>query len=134
MYLHSPLIFLSPGSTATPTQACPNNQIRKRCVKKCEESCHFRRHLLGFKENYGNEPCPHENCTIGCGCPKGLKNNGTHCIDPSNCDCFDFIDQHKHKHFRYKRYIFVSFPKKRNKLFTILVKFLVGASTHTMAI
>ena len=53
------------------------------------------------KKFHDGRECPEkEKCTIGCGCPDGLKNTGTHCIPPNNCDCYDMLDKKNHSHFR----------------------------------
>ena len=28
-------------------------------------------------------------CVAGCGCERGLVSNGTHCVQPSACACYD---------------------------------------------
>lgn len=75
---------LPPGPSPTlppaPVPICQNNQVWRICVSGCEGDCQFMRNSYS---------CAANECESMCGCPKGLKNNGTHCVPPSSCDCFD---------------------------------------------
>ncbi|XP_057292411.1 SCO-spondin-like isoform X2 [Hydractinia symbiolongicarpus] len=66
-----------PPTTLPP---CPNNKIYKPCQRNCQGKCTF---LL--------DKCieSSRSCKPGCGCPQGLVGNGTFCVLPSACPCYD---------------------------------------------
>ena len=55
--------------------------MQKNCVGGCAEMCNFlqRPGMCSYTRD----------CRPGCGCEAGLRNNGTHCVQPSACACYD---------------------------------------------
>ena len=53
----------------------------KSCVEDCTKSCHHIRTSAACKRA--------KTCHSGCGCPKGLLNNGDRCVPESDCECLD---------------------------------------------
>ena len=75
-------------STISTIPACPNNKIYKDCSWNCKNLCSY---LL--KDCFENS----RECNPGCGCDEGLLNNGTHCVLPSSCSCYDSTSMVYHK-------------------------------------
>ena len=71
-------------TSATPltTSPCPNNKILKNCVRDCEHKCPYL--LKNCIESQ-------RECKFRCDCPGGLVSNGTFCLLPSSCSCFDSV-------------------------------------------
>ena len=71
---------MSPTPTSHPS--CPNNKIFKTCVRTCMTKCHYL--LIKCKENA-------RKCQPGCTCETGLVSNGTFCVLPTACSCYDTV-------------------------------------------
>ena len=79
-------VNVSPGCGV---EVCPNNKISKHCVEGCDENCNFLRN---------SETCRKDGkCENKCGCSSGLFNNGTHCVPPSSCECYDKTNDKIHQ-------------------------------------
>ena len=68
--------------TQLPPNMCPNNKILKKCVRDCEHKCPYL--LTNCIESQ-------RECRLGCGCTNGFVSNGTFCILPSSCSCYDSV-------------------------------------------
>lgn len=71
----------SPTPTPTPRSLCDNNQAYRQCVFNCERKCHSL--LIECKER--------RECKPGCTCENGLVSNGTFCVLPTECICYDEV-------------------------------------------
>lgn len=67
--------------TTTAPIICLNNHIVKSCIMTCQQKCAYLTH---------NCVEDSRNCSRGCGCPDNLLSNGTFCILPAECACFDY--------------------------------------------
>ena len=78
---------ISKTTTTLPPNICPNNKIFKPCVRDCEHKCPYL--LTGCIESQ-------RECKPGCGCPDDLVSNGTFCVLPSSCSCYDSVSKDYH--------------------------------------
>ena len=68
-------------STTPVTPYCSNGKVYTTCMPSCQESCH-----------YMNSTCPSPTpsvCVPGCKCVDGAVFNGTHCVRPGDCICYE---------------------------------------------
>ena len=68
-------------TTALPPMSCLNNHIFKSCMMTCQRKCAYLSH---------NCVEDSRTCSKGCGCPDNLLSNGTFCVLPAECACFDY--------------------------------------------
>ena len=68
--------------TKLPTNICPNNKILKKCGRDCEHKCPYL--LTNCIESQ-------RECKPDCGCADGFVSNGTFCLLPSSCPCYDSV-------------------------------------------
>nr|XP_047137084.1 SCO-spondin isoform X2 [Hydra vulgaris] len=76
------------STTIGTIPACPNNKVYQQCSRNCINLCSY---LLNNCYEDSRE------CNPGCGCEDGLLNNGTHCVLPSSCSCYDPVSMVYHK-------------------------------------
>ena len=69
--------------TPLPPMSCENNHIYKSCSRTCKQKCAY----LTYN-------CIEDSrqCAPGCGCQNNLVSNGTFCVLPSECSCYDYLN------------------------------------------